>query len=60
MSDKCLKSEVESVSQKIHKEAEGFTKSLVGKAFKPLVSLLLYYIRLNNQRWEKLEAKQNG
>lgn len=48
------------ITKTISEAGESFTNSLMGKSFKPLVSALLRYIKITNQRLTKLEGNANG
>lgn len=52
-----LKKKANTLSEEIYKEAANFTKSLVGRSFKPVVMLLVRYVRTTNERLDQLEGK---
>ncbi len=51
-----LKTAAEETTETLAKAGEEFSNSLMGKAFKPLVSALIRYIKITNQRLAKLEG----
>ncbi len=60
VSAESLQKASEEITKTISEAGESFTNSLMGKAFKPLVSSLLRYIKITNQRLTKLEGNANG
>ncbi len=52
-----LKQAAEETAETLTQAGEEFSKSLMGKAFKPLILALIQYVKVNNQRLAQLEAK---